>query len=864
MDANGQRFWMWSKPADWPRLEGTALGRDRAAGDVRHATGARPLLTLRAERPAPARIAGAERETLAETALNRLPLLRDRLGTYARWDVPTQTLVGFGALAGEVPRYATATATAPRALALDHDDVLLLALADRIELVDLRDRFAPLRLTTPDFSVHALACGGRGARWALDRSQRRLARIAGTPWPDRAGVTRAPGTFRPLPENPDAPRLEVLPTPLPAGWRPVALACSAQDRLALAHWAADGELHLQLFDAQGRPQGSTVLEGGAHAHALAWLDETTVALRVADLDEVLVYALPAALDANPTLAPLGRRYPSADAAPGPFVAAQAWPPHLPLAQPPDAALAGTGSEAALRFSRPLVPLAWRAWRPHGGALGRVADSGRLGLEWHRLYLEATIPAGCGVLVELAAADDGAEPSAWWPHWFGDAEALSAVRPAPPPDLPRGAWQREASELPHRAGLLDCLPQPGRVGLFGVLVQRAGQRLRALRGRFLHVRVQLFGNGRSTPEVAALRAWGERFSYVRRYLPELYRDETEFDRSAPGPATPHDFLERYTQLFESVLTPLEDRVAEARVLTHPLSTPDAALPWLADWTGDQFPAALPVQARRAWLRSAPALRRLRGTLGGLQLGLDIATGGDVGRGRIVVVEDFRLRRTLATLLGVDLADADDALQPGLVVSGNSRVGDTLVLGDTQDAAARREFLALFGGPTDDDSDTESTREAASDTVAGVYARTAHRATVLVHDALDDSLQRRIASIAEELAPAHVRIKVLAAREPLLVGIASLVGVDTWLRAPQPPATARLDTSTIGRGDRLRGGGAFDWRLEDGVPGPASEGEPQAVLQAPPLHDPARPLRLDGSASRPPASGEIVRWRFTRND
>jgi hypothetical protein len=192
----------------------------------------------------------------------------------------------------------------------------------------------------------------------------------------------------------------------------------------------------------------------------------------------------------------------------------------------------------------------------------------------------------------------------------------------------------------------------------------------------------------------------------------------------------------------------------------------------------------------------------------------------------------------------------------VVSGNSFVGDTLVLGDADDAQARAEFLALFGDAV------ESAAEQA--TIASVYERTAHRVTVLVHEGLDDELQRRVAAVAEALAPAHVQLKLLAAREPFLVGVASLAGVDSYLRAPVPPGTARIDRSAIGRGDRIRAGGAFDWRLEDGVPGSEADGEPRAVLRAPPVQDPALPLTLDGRASRASSGGAIVRWRFTRED
>jgi len=73
--------------------------------------------------------------------------------------------------------------------------------------------------------------------------------------------------------------------------------------------------------------------------------------------------------------------------------------------------------------------------------------------------------------------------------------------------------------------------------------------------------------------------------------------------------------------------------------------------------------------------------------------------------------------------------------------------------------------------------------------------------------------------------------------------------------------RVERSALGRGDRLIGGGALDWRLDDGVPGLDDDGLPRAVLLGPAEASPLGPIQLDGSQSVPPVGGAIRRWRFT---
>lgn len=312
------------------------------------------------------------------------------------------------------------------------------------------------------------------------------------------------------------------------------------------------------------------------------------------------------------------------------------------------------------------------------------------------------------------------------------------------------------------------------------------------------------------------------------------------------ATPADFNARLVANFEGVLTQLEDRVAAAHLLSDPQGVPEPNLDWLGSWIGVAFDAALPADRRREWLRAAPDLSRRHGTRDGLRLALDVASGGAVRGGEIVVIEDFRLRRILATLLGVDMSDAHDPLLPGLHQSGNSIVGDTLFVGSSEGA----ELAALYA----DVASTDSEDAAALD----FLGRLAHRATVLVHQEVEPQDFALIRRVVQLEAPAHVLVRVVGATWPLLVGIASLVGVDTYLGPPRQPRPVRVGVSSIGLGDRLIGPGVLDPRLAGNT----------GALVGPPVADAGRDravpvgtsFELDGSASVAAAGRRIAQYRW----
>ncbi|MGE0348873.1 phage tail protein [Hydrogenophaga sp.] len=866
MDANGSRFWSLQAAAHWPTL-------GMAGTHLRWHAGCRAL-RLASERELEPPPDLAANEAAARLALQAVPRALDAHGAVASWHAASGAIVVRSHLPDaavalplpEAPTDLCVSADGVLCVALP-GRVLMHDLRQRWAAVEVREPgFAPWRLAAhPGGGAWVLERGsGRLARL------RGLPLPATTPRPN----DYAPDVFRPDPENCREPALRIVSPGWSGVALPLALACHAQGGLLLMGWNTPGQTWVRAWDEATHSAGPMrLLRGAMHACAITWLDATRFALRLPGRADAPAFAWDA--DGTGELPALGEIFPlAADRREAPFVhrvdgvahypvRGDAAEPLWPLALPN---LAREGHAASFRVDGEQL----RARLIDSGTPATVWH--RVFLEAHippacgvLVWLAATNDPEPPAPEQL---------DAWHPHAFGrDVRALSAAARAP--HVPLAAWERAPSELPAHPGLAGWSPEPGLRGLFGVLVQNARTRVRQLAGRYLWVRLELHGDGRASPEVVALRAWASRFSYAEQYLPRIYRetlfgeeaqvpgehidsvdegyaafldmggeaDPSLLERLARGgievgegarvdveragrrwllrdstsprswrlvlkghaigvyrpQATPADFLARSLANFEGVLTPLEDRVASAHLLTDPASTPAAHLDWLAGWVGIAFDPALPEARRRAWLRAAPELARWHGTRRGLALALDLATGGAVSGGEIVVLEDFRLRRVLATLLGVDLADEADPLLPGLQVSGNSVVGDTLVLGDQE----RAELMALYR--------EEATSAAEDRRIAAFHGQLAHRATVLVHrafEAVDLGIVRRIAAIE---SPAHVDVRVVTASWPFMVGIASLVGVDTYLARAVPPRPARVQHSVLGMGDVVHGPSTLDPRL-----------------------------------------------------
>jgi phage tail-like protein len=868
MDANGLRFWMvadgrqWHRPGDPPDLDYDA---DRRQLRLARRRATAPLAIALEDRP--------QRQAEAVSLLERVPQTRDLFGTRAYWDPDSGAIRATGALADAVNLWWPEQA--PTDLVMGHDGVLHAAIDGAVWLFDCRGRWPTQPVRHDDCRAWRLAAAPRGGVWVLDQERRSLWRLRGSPLAAVA-ASRDPQDSDRLcscEPNPDRPRLSLLRATLfPASETVVGLAVSPAGRLALLSWTSSGDgTGLLRLLRNGELLGPIPLRDAPFPWSLTWVSEERLAIRSAALpNEAPAYAIPSHETAHLSrgLTPLADLYPLQRAQPeqagdpwlpGPFLHGLSLPPHYPQRRqrpgepPPTAPLDALPLPTHARHGEALGlgPLEAALPTPPLNPQRPTCDSGQADTVWHRLYLEASIPANGGIEVELAASDAPERPTApdaWHPHRFGERFAPGDGQ------VPLGTWLEAPSELPCHPGVLRCARQPRRSGLFTALIQRAGKRVRRLQGRYLWVRVRLSGDGCGSPELAALRVYGSRFSYRDRYLPELYQENVygEDADQASQRSTPADFLERFLAIGEGVLTPLEDRIAQAYLLTSATTAPAEALEWLGSWLGVSLDPGWSEPRRRRWLSCTPELYRRRGTRAGLELALDIATDGGVANGSILVLEDFRLRRTFATILGADLADQDDPLLGGWAVSGNSRVGDTLILGER----ARDEILAMFRLPTS--PLTPSERGA----VEGFFERLAHRATVLIHERVsadDLGLIRRVVDLE---TPAHVDTQVVMASHPLVVGVASLVGLDTYL-APRPaPARVRLDHSRLDRAV-LRTPASLDPRLERGAPPPlGDDARPHAGIRGPQDVEAKTSFVLDGSPSRAGPGREISRYRWRR--
>jgi len=411
------------------------------------------------------------------------------------------------------------------------------------------------------------------------------------------------------------------------------------------------------------------------------------------------------------------------------------------------------------------------------------DSGEPGTQWHRIYLEAHIPPGCLLQVDAQARDDFEELTDFLEDHLQDSQAIFKRK-----------W--DAQHAPLRSPLASeqpfapvrVTPEMGQAGLFEILLQRSNGEVRDLRGRYLQLGLTLTGDGRHTPAIFSMRVYYPRFSWQQNYLPDHFHQQVVGPTLSPleaEPANAADIRERLLACFEGMLTPIEDRIAASETLLAPGSAPAPLLQGLSGLLGAKLPNHWHEDRQRAWLANLGFLQRCKGTYGGLCRALDILTDGAVKRGRIIPVENFRLRRTLSTILGLNLDDEGHPLTLGTGLSGNSIVGDSLILSDDDS----REFLALFAPNLSQGKDRKA--------VAKFFDKYARKLTIVLHGPAR-SMKKLVESALPDLVPTTVQWTIVETDHPFVLGLSPLLNIDTYLEVEPPPGLVTLEPTRLGRG------------------------------------------------------------------
>jgi phage tail-like protein len=483
--------------------------------------------------------------------------------------------------------------------------------------------FAPLDMAARPGGGVFILDAENGCVWELDRHLHILPQTAsGDPLPAPAFVAL----------DGSSPQAGALSEPS-TGW------ATAVDGEPIAVEAAPGGGFLILDrNVAGACSLVRAYRDGAVLGAAAALNDSALALDVVAYDFALVESTLFVVDAS------GKQAYAFTLAieSGPALTLTLLPSFYPMRLFGGKGLLAAGGQAYYDFAEGWIQLVCQP-RPRYAQAGTVVtpvfDGAEPGCVWHRLLFDGLVPSASAIAVSSIAADDIATLAAG--QWLAE---------------PDPQQRSDGSEIPYS--------ETGPYQTYELLFQQA-------RGRYLQVRLELLGDGRSTPRLRALRAWYPRFSYLRRYLPAAYGEE-------PISAS---FLDRYLANVEGICTTIEERIAEAQVLMRPQSAPAEALEWLAGWLGLALDPMWDERRRRLLMANAMTFFAARGTIRGVAIALRFVLDACVeasvfseqapsSLATARVIEAYRTRSTPGVVFG----DPTE-LVPGTTLAPGSRWNPT---------------------------------------------------------------------------------------------------------------------------------------------------------------------------------------------
>jgi phage tail-like protein len=354
------------------------------------------------------------------------------------------------------------------------------------------------------------------------------------------------------------------------------------------------------------------------------------------------------------------------------------------------------------------------------------DSGIPRCSWHRVRITLDLPPHTGICVSLATAEDPIAPIAKedWQH----VDDLTAV----------GDF------------LIDQPP-----------------------GRYLHVRIELRGDGLATPAIHRIRIDFPRSTSATR-MPGVFRDD-------PVAA---DFLDRFVATFDASIEDLDRIITRFPALLDPTSSPAEALAWIGTFLDIVLDPAWAEQQRRDILAAAPELYRRRGTPWAVAQAIQLTTG------LAPAIQELG-GATIFGRLGTDCAPSK--------CGRGFRLGEQRLFGAAK-ARFRLDASPLGGAPLRSYGDPDR----------DFVAATGWRVLVQVPALDNDDAVIRLRRLIEAQKPAHVVTQLRVGSDLALLGIDSAVGIDTRLAGlplPYLGVNTRLHRATALARGRGRGGSSF---------------------------------------------------------
>jgi len=289
----------------------------------------------------------------------------------------------------------------------------------------------------------------------------------------------------------------------------------------------------------------------------------------------------------------------------------------------------------------------------GRLVTTVLDSGLEKCQWHRILMDAVLPAKeLGNTTNLGAGSV-------------EIESFTSESSTVDVDKPDTNWQRcvlTGDDNP------DCLVQSGP-------------------GRYLWLRVTLRSNGIASPVIKSIKVFYPRASYLQ-YLPAVYQEDTDS----------RIFLDRFLSIFQTEFDNFDRQIDNVWQLFDPASVSEKHFDWLASWLGlfiqpdslidqrcryecvteqpCQPPPECPpdaedsrsdtssplmewtIERKRELLKKAIDSYRMRGTVKGLETAIRDHTGAQFA----TILEHFRLRQWPVLSVLAEKEDDDPCVPP----------------------------------------------------------------------------------------------------------------------------------------------------------------------------------------------------------